>query len=91
MRYWDFFPSDDADWGQVPVLGFANVVASAVEGISEVERFYGYFPPAALSGCLGFDANPDERSGSPDRRVQSDSAFALKIPPHLKRKTGPRG
>lgn len=48
MRYWDFFPTDDADWGQVPVWGFANVVASAVEGISEGERFYGYFPPASM-------------------------------------------
>ena len=41
MRYWDFFPTDDADWGQVPVWGFANVVASAVVGISEGEPFYG--------------------------------------------------
>ena len=48
MRYWDFFPTDDADWGQVPVWGFANVVASAVEGISAGERFYGYFPPASV-------------------------------------------
>ncbi|MDP3515617.1 MAG: DUF2855 family protein [Pseudohongiella sp.] len=47
MRYWDFFPTGDADWGQVPVWGFANVVASAVEGISVGERFYGYFPPAS--------------------------------------------
>jgi len=48
MRYWDFFPTDDADRGQVPVWGFANVVASAVEGIREGERFYGYFPPASV-------------------------------------------
>ena len=48
MRYWEFFPTDDTDWGQVPVWGFANVVASAVEGISEGERFYGYFPPASV-------------------------------------------
>lgn len=48
MRYWEFFPTDDTDWGQVPVWGFANVVASAAEGISEGERFYGYFPPASV-------------------------------------------
>ena len=48
MRYWDFFPTGDADWGQVPVWGFANVVAAAVEGIREGERFYGYFPPASV-------------------------------------------
>ena len=48
MRYWEFFPTGDADWGQVPVWGFANVVASAVDDISEGERFYGYFPPASV-------------------------------------------
>jgi hypothetical protein len=48
MRYWEFFPTDNADWGQVPVWGFANVVASAVDGINEGERFYGYFPPASV-------------------------------------------
>ncbi len=48
MRYWEFFPADDADWGQVPVWGFATVVASAVDGVNEGERFYGYFPPASV-------------------------------------------
>lgn len=48
MRYWEFFPTGDADWGQVPVWGFANVVASKVDGLSEGDRFYGYFPPASV-------------------------------------------
>lgn len=46
MRYWDFFPTGDDDWGQVPVWGFANVVASRVDGLKEGDRFYGYWPPA---------------------------------------------
>lgn len=48
MHYWDFFPSGDEEWGQVPVWGFANVLASAVDGLAEGDRFYGYFPPASV-------------------------------------------
>ena len=48
MRYWEFFPTGEDEWGQVPVWGFANVVASKVEGLSAGDRFYGYFPPASV-------------------------------------------
>lgn len=48
MHYWDFFPSGEEDWGQVPVWGFATVVASRVEGVEVGERFYGYWPPATV-------------------------------------------
>ncbi len=44
MRYWDFFPTDDAAYGSIPVWGFASVVNSNVEGVAVGERFYGYFP-----------------------------------------------
>jgi Protein of unknown function (DUF2855) len=44
MKYWDFFPTDDAAFGTIPVWGFADVVASNAEGISVGERFYGYYP-----------------------------------------------
>ena len=47
MKYWQFFPTADADWGHMPVWGFANVVASQVEGVAVGERFYGYFPIAS--------------------------------------------
>lgn len=70
MQYWDFFPSGDADWGQVPVWGFANVVASAVDGLNIGDRFYGYWPPAAVLrvqpekvGAQGFrDATPHRQA-----------------------------
>lgn len=45
MNYWDFFPIAKP-WGLVPVWGFAEVVQSTVDGVSEAERFYGYFPMA---------------------------------------------
>ncbi len=44
MKYWEFFPTDDPTYGTIPVWGFADVVASNVEGISVGERFYGYYP-----------------------------------------------
>ena len=47
MKYWQFFPTDDADWGHMPVWGFADVAASNVEGVAVGERFYGYFPIAS--------------------------------------------
>ncbi|MBV4518606.1 DUF2855 family protein [Pseudomonas sp. SWRI74] len=47
MNYWGFFPTGLAEWGHVPVWGFADVIASDVAGIKVGERFYGYFPIAS--------------------------------------------
>ncbi len=46
MQYWHFFPvaGDDEGWGRVPVWGFADVVESTVDGLTEGQRYYGYFP-----------------------------------------------
>lgn len=45
LHYWRFFPTgEDEQWGRVPVWGFANVVASNVDGLAEGHRVYGYFP-----------------------------------------------
>ena len=46
MKYWEFFPSGNLEHGRIPVWGFADVVASAVDGVAVGERFYGYFPMA---------------------------------------------
>jgi hypothetical protein len=46
MKYWEFFPTGDADWGCIPVWGFADVVESRAEGVAVGERCYGYFPTA---------------------------------------------
>jgi hypothetical protein len=44
MQYWHFFPAADPQWGRIPVWGFADVIASACDGIAVGERFYGYLP-----------------------------------------------
>lgn len=50
MRYWDFYSTGAAEWGHMPMWGFAGVVASAVEGIEIGARYYGYYPIAATRG-----------------------------------------
>lgn len=47
MKYWDFYPTGEEGWGHMPVWGFAEVVASDVEGVAAGERFYGYWPIAS--------------------------------------------
>lgn len=46
MRYWDFFPAEDG-WGRVPLWGFAEVAASAVEQVAVGTRLYGYLPTSS--------------------------------------------
>lgn len=57
MAYWSFFPAD-AEWGRIPVWGFADVVNSNHAQISEGERIYGFFP---MSTHLIVDAERVER------------------------------
>lgn len=47
MQYWQFFPTTDSAWGQIPVWGFATVHASEHPEIGVGERLYGYFPMAS--------------------------------------------
>jgi NADPH:quinone reductase-like Zn-dependent oxidoreductase len=44
LRYWDFFPPEDDEWGRIPVWGFADVVATTHDGVAEGTRVYGYYP-----------------------------------------------
>lgn len=43
LGYWSFFPADDG-WGRVPVMGFADVIASAHPAVTCGERVFGFFP-----------------------------------------------
>ncbi len=73
MNYWQFFPvagdvpdGTVADWGCIPVWGFADVVQSLHPGVAVGERLYGYWPmashavlqPARLSAASFSDAAP---------------------------------
>jgi hypothetical protein len=44
MKYWQFYPASDADWGCIPVWGFADVVESRADGLAPGRRVYGFLP-----------------------------------------------
>ena len=70
MRYWSFFPSEDSDWGRLPVWGFATVSESLSEDIETGERFYGFYP---MGTELVVDAGKLRYSGFTDMaRHRSD-------------------
>jgi hypothetical protein len=46
MKYWQLFPAPK-EFGNIPVWGFGEVVASKHPGVAEGERLFGYFPMAA--------------------------------------------
>lgn len=43
FRYWNFFPGE-ADFGIIPVWGFATIMESNHEDLKVGDRFYGYYP-----------------------------------------------
>jgi hypothetical protein len=45
LKYWQLFPAPD-HFGNVPVWGFGDVIASRHPGITVGERLFGYFPMA---------------------------------------------
>ncbi len=70
LGYWKFFPHvEDPAWGRIPVWGFGVVTRSAVEGVSEGERLYGYYPmsthlvlrPRRIDGAGFVDGTPHRR------------------------------
>lgn len=68
LGYWKFFPAEDG-WGRIPVWGFARVLASRADGVSEGLRLYGYWPMSShLTTRLrpaggGFADASDHRAG----------------------------
>ena len=45
LKYWQLFPAPE-NFGNIPVWGFGDVIASRHPDISEGERLFGYFPMA---------------------------------------------
>jgi len=86
MRYWQFFPADDC-WGHVPLWGFADVVASEVDGVDVGQRFFGYYPTAShlvvragQVGPAGFRDIAEHRAALPSpyngyQLVDADPAY----------------
>lgn len=47
LGYWDFFPTEEPEWGRVPAMGWATVVESRSEDIALGGRYYGWYPMAS--------------------------------------------
>lgn len=80
FRYWDFFPAPAPELGVVPLWGFADVVSSAVDGVTVGDRFYGYLPAAShlvvtptRVDARGFRDGSERRSSLPS----AYNAYAL--------------
>jgi len=86
LKYWHLFPAPQG-FGNIPVWGFGDVIASRHPNISEGERLFGYFPmathlviEAADVGKRGLrDAAPHRQVAAPVynaySRVGGDPAF----------------
>lgn len=45
LKYWQLFPAPEG-YGNIPVWGFGDVIASRHPNVAEGERLFGYFPMA---------------------------------------------
>jgi hypothetical protein len=87
LKYWQLFPAPKT-FGNIPVWGFGDVIASRHPGIAEGERLFGYFPmathlviEAADVGKRGLRDAAAHRQGvapvyNAYARVSNDPAFA---------------
>lgn len=87
LKYWQLFPAP-AGFGNIPVWGFGEVVASQHPGVATGERLFGYFPMAThLVIEAGDVSKRGLRDAAPHRqgvapvynayaRVSGDPAFA---------------
>src|SRR6201995_3244219 len=87
LKYWQLFPAPK-DFGNIPVWGFGDVIASTHPAVAAGERLFGYFPMATHlvieAGDVGKrglrDAAAHRQGVSPVynsyARVGSDPAFA---------------
>jgi Protein of unknown function (DUF2855) len=87
MKYWQLFPASDG-FGNIPVWGFGNVIASKHPQVEEGERLFGYFPMATHLAIEAVDVSKRGlRDGAAHRqgvapvynayaRVGADPAFA---------------
>jgi len=87
LKYWSLFPAPE-NFGNIPVWGFSEVMASRHPGVDIGERLFGYFPmathlviEAASVSKRGLrDAAPHRQGVAPVynayARVSGDGAFA---------------
>ncbi|AZQ84321.1 DUF2855 family protein [Colwellia sp. Arc7-635] len=93
LGYWRFFPTEaasDNQWGRLPVMGFADVIASNNDQVNIGERVWGFMPMAShvkiLAGRVnsnGFsDVSPYRKGLAPlysvFERVSANPFYSVK-------------
>jgi Protein of unknown function (DUF2855) len=69
LKYWHLFPAPHG-FGNIPVWGFGDVIASKHPNISEGERLFGYFPMATYLVIEAADVSKRGlRDAAPHRQV----------------------
>jgi hypothetical protein len=69
LKYWHLFPAPQG-FGNIPVWGFSDVIASKHPNISEGERLFGYFPMATHLVIEAADVSKRGlRDAAPHRQV----------------------
>jgi hypothetical protein len=69
LKYWHLFPAPQG-FGNIPVWGFGDVIASKHPNISEGERLFGYFPMATHLVIEAADVSKRGlRDAAPHRQV----------------------
>ena len=76
LGYWQFFPTENTleqeEWGRLPTMGYADVVASNCEHIQVGERVWGFMPMATHFKILAGRQSLSKFSDiSPNRLEQS--------------------
>ena len=74
IGYWGFFPAADG-WGRIPVWGFADVVASDVDGIEAGTRVFGYLPMATNLVVEPSRVGPNGFTNGAARRAQLPAVY----------------
>jgi hypothetical protein len=73
IGYWQFFPSSEPGWGNIPVWGIGEVAASEHPEVKKGERLYGYFPMASQ-----LVIRPERLNAA---RIVDGSAHRASLPP----------
>lgn len=75
MKYWDFFPASDPDWGKLNVWGYAHVEESRNSGLPQGLRVYGYLPCASHLVVVPTRVNEKGFFDGAPHRAQLPSAY----------------
>ncbi len=75
MKYWNFFPASDPDWGKLNVWGYAHVEESRHPDLAQGTRVYGYLPCASHLLVVPDHINEKGFNDAAAHRVALPSAY----------------